>query len=54
MKMSVHKECTNELLPLGKNQGYFNKIQVFLESQSKFGKKNINIRYDKKPTEKEL
>lgn len=30
MKMSVHKECTNQLLPLDKDQNYFNKIQVFL------------------------
>lgn len=30
MKMSVHKECRNELLPLGKDQDYFNKIQVSL------------------------
>lgn len=54
MKMSVHKEYTNELLPLEKDKGYFNKIQVFLLSQSKFGKKKTNIRYDKKTTEKQL
>lgn len=30
MKMNVHKECTNELLPLEKDQGYFNKMQQFL------------------------
>lgn len=30
MKMSAHKECTNELLPLEKDQDYFNKIQMFL------------------------